>query len=77
MNHLWAIFSVASIVISLLVSRLLTRRIIDRLSKRAQGQIHFLATPAGGAFLFALVFVVVWCAVSFLLVLPWLVVHWG
>lgn len=65
MHHLSPFISAASIVVSILVSRLLTLRIIDRLNRRAGQTTHFLATPPGSAILFAGVFVVVWFAVSF------------
>lgn len=72
MHHLSLLISAASIIVSILVSRFLTLRIIDRLNRRAGQTAHFLATPAGSAILFALVFVVVWCVVSFLMAIPWL-----
>ena len=74
-HHLSLFISAASIVVSILVSRFLTLRIIGRLNRRAGQTTHFLATPVGSTILFALVFVVVWCVVSFLLAIPWLLLQ--
>jgi hypothetical protein len=67
-----SLVSVASIVLAAIPSQLVTRRIICMASNPVDGKIHFLATPVGNAILFALVFVVVWCVVSFILAIPWL-----
>ena len=72
MDYYLPLMSVASIVIAAVLSQLVTRRIIYMASSPLDGNTHFLATPVGNAILFALVFVVVWCVVSFILVIPWL-----
>lgn len=63
---------VAGIVVALVVSRVLTQRIIDTLNRGGGHRGHFLTTPVGSALLFATVFVAVWCAVSLIGALPWL-----
>lgn len=75
MDYYLSFVSVASIVIAAVLSRLVTRRIIDVASKAVDRKTHLLATPVGSAILFVVVFVVVWCIVSFLLVIPWLLVQ--
>jgi hypothetical protein len=72
MDYYLSLMSVASIVIAAILSRLATRRILDWVSNPVDGKTHLLATPMGGAVLFALVFVIVWCVVSFILAIPWL-----
>ncbi len=72
MDYYLPLVSVASIVIAAILSRLATRRILDWVSNPVDGKTHFLATPMGSAILFAVVFVVVWCVVSFILTIPWL-----
>jgi len=72
MDYYLSLVSVASIVIAAILSRLVTRRIIDLVSDPIDRKTHLLATPVGSAILFALVFVVVWCVVSFILAIPWL-----
>ena len=67
--------SLGSIVVSIVVSRFLTVRILDTLSRRAKRKTHPFATPVGSAFLFAILFVVVWCIVSLIAYLPCLFVH--
>ena len=74
-NNLGPLFSLACVVVSILASRFLTLRIIDRLNRQAEQTAHFFTTPVGSAVLFAAVFVVVWCAVSFVAALPWLLFH--
>ena len=72
MSHYLTFVSVVSIAISIIVSRLLTTRIIDALNTRFGREGHFLAGPFGGALLFAVLFIVCWIAVSAVLVIPWL-----
>lgn len=72
MDRYLPLVPLASIVIAAILSRLATRRIVDWLSNPVAEKPHFLTTPMGIAVLFAGVFVVVWFAVSFLLVIPWL-----
>ncbi len=72
MDYYLSFVSVASIVIAAVASQPMTRRIIGMVSNPVDGKPHFLATPVGSALLFALVFVVVWCVVGFILVIPWL-----
>ncbi|MBL7039964.1 MAG: hypothetical protein ISR77_15105 [Pirellulaceae bacterium] len=67
--------SLGSIVVAIVISRFLTVRITETLNKRAKKKTHPLQTPAGGALLFAVIFVVVWCVVSFIVYLPWLLVR--
>jgi len=67
--------SFGSVVVSIIVSRILTVRVLDTLNRRAKGKPHSFDTPAGSACLFAILFVVVWCLVSLIAYLPWLVVH--
>lgn len=71
MDRYLSLVSVASIVIAAILSRLATRRILDWVGNPVDGKPHLLATPVGSALLFALVFVVVWCVVSFILAIPW------
>lgn len=71
-DYYLSLVSVASIVIAAILSRLVTRRIIDWLTDPVDGKTSLLATPVGSAILFALVFVVVWCVASFMLAIPWL-----
>jgi hypothetical protein len=73
MNYYLSFVSVASIVIAAIVSQPIARRIVDWVSNPVDGKPHFLGTPVGSTLLFALVFVVVWCVVGFILVIPWLV----
>lgn len=75
MHHLSLVISTATIVVSILVSRFLTLRTIDKLNRQTKQPAHFFATPVGSALLFGAVFVVVWCAVSFIAYLPWLLLH--
>jgi len=72
MDYYLSFVSVASIVIAAILSQLVTRRILHLASNPIDGKTHFLATPVGSTILFALVFVVVWCVVSFILAIPWL-----
>ena len=72
MDYYLSLVSVASIVIAAILSQLVTRRIIYMVSNPIDRETHLLATPVGSAILFALVFVVVWCVVSFILAIPWL-----
>ena len=72
MDYYLSLVSVASIVIAVILSRLVTRRIVHVASKPIDRKTHLLATPVGSAILFAIVFVVMWCVVSVLLVIPWL-----
>ncbi len=72
MDYYLSLVSVASIIIAAILSKLVTRRIIDLVSNPIDRKSHFLATPVGSAILFALIFVVVWCVVSFILAIPWL-----
>ena len=72
MDYYLTFVSVASIVIAAVLGQLVTRRIIYMVSNPLDGKTHLLATPVGSAILFALVFVVVWCVVSFILAIPWL-----
>lgn len=70
MDYYLSVVSVASIVLAAVLSRLVTRRIMDLISDPVGGKNQFLATPLGSAILFALVFVVVWCVVSVVLAAP-------
>ena len=72
MSQFVLLLSMAGIVVSVMASRLLTLGIIDRLNRGTGHPGHFFATPVGSAVLFATVFVVVWCAVSLIAALPWL-----
>ena len=72
MNFYLSLVSVASVVIAVFLSRLITRRIMQVAIKPIDRRTHLLATPMGSGILFALVFVVVWCVVSFVLAIPWL-----
>jgi hypothetical protein len=67
--------SLVSIVVSIVISRFLTIRIIEWLNERAKEKTNPFRAPAASVFLFAVIFVVVWCAVSFIAYLPWLIVH--
>lgn len=64
---------VLSVVIAAILSRLILLRIFSAASDSVDGKAQLLDTPVGSALLCAFVFVVVWCAVSFVLVLPLLV----
>ncbi len=75
MDYYFTLVSVASIVIAAVLGRFVTRRIMDLAGNSADGKAHWLGTPIGSAVLFALVFVVVWCVVSLLLAIPWLLVQ--
>ena len=72
MGYYWALVSVVSVVIATILSPLVTRRIVDMASNPIDGKDHLLATPMGSTLLYALVFAVVWCVVSFVLAIPWL-----
>jgi hypothetical protein len=72
MGHYLSLVRVASIVVAAVLAQLVAGRIIYMTTNPTGGKAHLLATPVGSAILFALVFVVVWCIVSFILAIPWL-----
>ena len=75
-NSPWNLLvSLGSIVVAIVISRFLAVRIAETLNKRNNERKHPLQTRAGGALLFAVIFVVVWCGVSFLAYLPWWLVR--
>lgn len=72
MRYYLSLVSVMSVIIAAILTQLVTGRIIGMASNPIDGKDHLLATPMGSAILYALVFVVVWCVVSFVLAIPWL-----
>ena len=72
MNYYLRLMSVVSIIIAAVLSPLITRQIMYMVKNSPDRESPLLAAPVGSAMLFALVFVVVWCAASFVLAVPWL-----
>ena len=67
------LLQVISIVAALMVSRVLTLMVVRKTSSRPGQKPHPLSTPLGSSLLFAAIFVAVWCLISAILVLVWLV----
>ncbi len=72
MDYYLSAVSVASIIIAAILSRFITQRIMQVADRTFNRKTSLLLTPAGSAILFATIFVVLWCAVGFLLFIPWL-----
>lgn len=62
--------SVVSVVIAVVLTPPATRGVIHVAGAFVGRKLDLPATPAGNAVLLALVFVVVWCVVSFFLIVP-------
>ena len=75
MKHLLPVFQVASLIVSILVSRVIHAVIVSKLSRGTEQGQGFLATPGGSAILFGLTFVVVWFMLSFLAVFGWMLLR--
>ena len=75
MKHLLPIFQVASLIVSVLVSRVIHAAIVSKLSRGTEQGQGFLATRGGSAILFGMAFVVVWFVLSFLAVFGWMLLH--
>lgn len=76
MLNLYAVIaSLASIMIAVGLSRIIARQIIHATRRRTDGKAGFLAGNMSSAILFAIAFVIVWWAVSCMLMIPWLLWH--
>lgn len=71
LNFYLAIVSVLSIVVSAVLGRVITQQILRAGQRRTNEKVDPLARTARSAILFAIVFVVLWWAVSCLLMIPW------
>ncbi len=73
MDYYLSFVSVASILVAGLLSRFITQRIIQLAARPSdqKSHLHALATPAGSAILFTVIFAALWFAVSLVLVIPW------
>lgn len=70
MDFLVPLMSLISIIVAGTVSHALTRRMVGRLRRRSGSKPHPLASEVGIAIVFGIIFIVVWCVTSLLLVLP-------
>lgn len=75
MDRYLSVVSVVSIIIAAILSHLVTRRAIYMVSNLIDRKAHWLTTPTGSAVSFAVIFVIAWCAVSFIMIIPWLLVR--
>lgn len=70
MDPLVRAMSLISIVIAAALSHTLTQRLVHRLSRGPGENVHPLASRIGGAVVVATIFVIIWLALSLVLVLP-------